>query len=200
MIEYQTLFELVLATVVINNIVLTYFLGIESVGQLNKKPEEALKVSVSLLLVLPVVSLISYLLYSNVLLTVDDLDVVIQDITYLRTIIFVFIIIAVVYVVYGLTKVLLPKVFAYAGEHVKQLTLNTVVLGSLILNISSVDSALDSVLFALFVVLGYGVVLFLLTYVEKQLEDAPIPNSFKGLPMKFIILAVIALIFSGFVA
>jgi electron transport complex protein RnfA len=200
MIEFQTFFELILVTVILNNVVLTYFLGIESVGQLNKKPSEVLKLSVALLIVLPIVSVLSYLLYSNVLFTVDELGVVITDLTYLRTIVFVFIIIVVTYIMYGLTKTLLPKVFAYAGQQMKSLTINTVVLGSLLLNVTSVSSVLDSALFAVFVAFGYGLVLMLLTFVEKQLEDAPIPESFKGLPMQFIILAVIALIFSGFVA
>jgi electron transport complex protein RnfA len=97
-----------------------------------------------------------------------------------------------------LLSVLFPKVLTYADTYLKHFSMHTMILGSLLVMVSSVTTVLESVVFAVSASLGYGLVLLFVSAIEKQLKDAPIPKGFKGLPLQLIILALIALIFSAF--
>lgn len=198
MIEFTTLAQLIVATIFINNVLLFSFLGLESLETIEEKPKHALKLSVALLFVLPLVSVISFLIYHSLLYTVDSsTGEVLKDLTYLQTFVFVITISVIVVIFNVLIKKVFPKFYGYIGKYTIQLVSNTVVLGALLINISSVDTLANSFYFSVFAAFGYGLVLMILTFIEKQLKDAPVPKGFKGLPMQLIILSIIALILFG---
>lgn len=197
MIEFTTLAQLIIATIFVNNVLLFSFLGLESVTTTEEKPKKALKLSVSLLIVLPLVSVISFWIYHTLLLSVSDTGEVLRDLTYLQTFVFIVTITAVVLIFNVLIKKVFPKVYAFIGQSTIQLISNTVVLGVLLINIGSVDTLAHSFYFSVFAAFGYGLVLMILTFTEKQLQESPIPKGFKGLPLQLIILSIIALIFYG---
>jgi len=197
MIEFTTFAQLIVATIFLNNVLLFSFLGLESVATIEEKPKNALKLSIALLFVLPLVSVISFWIYHHLLLTVSDTGEILRDITYLQTFVFV-ITITVVVVLFNLViKRVFPKLYAYIGQQAIQLISNTVVLGVLLINIRSVDTLANSFYFSIFAAFGYGLVLMILTFIEKHLKEAPIPKGFKGLPLQLIILSIIALILYG---
>ena len=198
MIEFTTFIQLLVASFFLNNIISTYFIGIETLSKLEHKIENVFKNTIALLLVLPFVSVMSYLIYHELLLEMNDLGETLRDYTYFQTLLYVFIIIVISLIVTLLIQKVFPKLHHYLGSSLKHITTNTAVLGILLLNILSVGSVVESFIFAVMMTLGYGFVLLIVTYIEKQLENAPIPSNFKGLPLQFIILAIIALIFSGF--
>ncbi len=197
MIEFTTLAQLIVATILINNILLFSFLGIESLPTVEQKPKHALKLSVALLFVLPLVSVISYLIYHGLLYKVNDTGDVIKNLTYLQTFVFVITISIVVVMFNVFIKKIFPKFYAYIGKYTIELVANTVVLGALLINIASVDTLANSFYFSIFAAFGYGLILMILTFIEKHLKDAPVPKGFKGLPMQLIILSIIALILFG---
>ncbi|MCF7929942.1 MAG: hypothetical protein K9L02_00340 [Acholeplasmataceae bacterium] len=197
MIEFTSLAQLIVATIFLNNVLLFSFLGLESVTTVEEKPKNALKLSIALLFVLPLVSVISFWIYHNVLLKVNDTGDILRDVTYLQTFVFVITITVVVVIFNVLIKKVFPKLHSFLGQQSIQLVSNTVVLGVLLINISSVDTLANSFYFSVFAAIGYGLVLMILTFIEKQLQDAPIPKGFKGLPLQLIILSIIALIFYG---
>jgi electron transport complex protein RnfA len=197
MIEFTTFAQLIVATLFLNNVLLFSFLGLESVTTIEEKPKNALKLSIALLLVLPLVSVISFWIYHNLLLSVSDTGEVLADLTYLQTFVFVITITVVVVIFNVLIKRVFPKLYAFIGQYSIQLVSNTVVLGVLLINISSVDTLANSFYFSVFAAFGYGLVLMILTFIEKQLKEAPIPKGFKGLPLQLIILSIIALILYG---
>jgi len=197
MIEFTTFAQLIVATLFLNNVLLFSFLGLESVTTIEEKPKNALKLSLALLLVLPIVSVISFWIYHNLLLSVSDTGEVLADLTYLQTFVFVITITVVVVLFNVLIKKFFPKLYAFIGQYAIQLVSNTVVLGVLLINISSVDTLANSFYFSVFAAFGYGLVLMILTFIEKHLQESPIPKGFKGLPLQLIILSIIALILYG---
>jgi len=197
MIEFATLAQLIIATLFINNVLLFSFLGLESVTTIEEKPKNALKLSISLLLVLPLISVISFWIYHTLLLRVNDMGEVISNLTYLQTFVYVITITVVVVIFNLLIKKVFPILYAFIKQYSIQLVSNTVILGVLLININSVDTLAQSFYFSIFAALGYGLVLLILTFIEKQLQHAPIPKGFKGLPLQLIILSIIALIFYG---
>lgn len=198
MIQFTSLFDLMVAAFIIQNIVVFSFLGLESLNTVGSNPKQALKLGVSLMFILPFVSAVSFLVYNGLLFSIDDLGEVTKDYTYLNTILFVFIIVAVVVLLNMVTKKVFPKVYAYTSDTSLSLTTNTVLLGSLLLSVGSFTTVFESFIYGFVAALGYTFVLVMLSFTTKQLEDAPIPKGFKGLPLQLIILAIIALIFSGF--
>ncbi len=197
MIEFTSFAQLIVATLFLNNVLLFSFLGLESVTTIEEKPKNALKLSIALLFVLPLISVISFWIYHTLLLSVSDTGEVLVDLTYLQTFVFVITITVIVVIFNVLIKKVFPKLYAFIGQYSIQLVSNTVVLGVLLININSVDTLAQSFYFSVFAAFGYGLVLMILTFIEKQLQEAPIPKGFKGLPLQLIILSIMALIFFG---
>ncbi|MGE4320506.1 MAG: Rnf-Nqr domain containing protein [Acholeplasmataceae bacterium] len=197
MIEFTSLATMIVATLFINNVLLFSFLGLESLVSTEEKPKNALKLSLSLIFVLPLVSMVGFWIYHTLLFSTNELGEVIKDFTYFQTFVFVVTSTVVIVLFNVLIKRLFPKLYALIGTFTTQLVSNTIVLGVLLINISSVDTIQNSFYLSLFAAIGYGFVLTLLTFIEKHLHQAPVPKGFKGLPIQLIILSIIALILLG---
>lgn len=197
MIEFTSLATLVVATLFINNVLLFSFLGLESLTSTEEKPKNALKLSLALLIVLPLVSVTGYTLYHQLLISTNEFGEVVRNFTYFQTFLFVVTSTVVIIVLNVLIKKVFPKLYVLIGSYMAQLVSNTLVLGVLLINVASVDTLANSFYLSLFAAIGYGFVLTLLTFIEKHLSQAPVPKGFKGLPMQLIILSIIALILFG---
>jgi electron transport complex protein RnfA len=198
MIEFSSLIGLILGALVLQNVLLTFFFGVESLESIKKEPKEVLRFTVALLLVLPFVSALSFFIKDTLLVAFDELGVIVYDLTYLNTLILVMLMVLSVALVRLLLSVLFPKVLTYTDTYLKHFSMHTMILGSLLVMIASVSTIVESVVFAVTASIGYGLVLLFVSAIEKQLKDAPIPKGFKGLPLQLVILALIALIFSAF--
>jgi electron transport complex protein RnfA len=151
-----------------------------------------------ILIVLPLSSMISFVIQQSLLIEIDALGEIVRDLTYFRTISFIVVIILVNYIVLGLLSKFFPNQFKNLQNDFKGVLPSTIVLGSVIVITSSVTTLLESVLLSLVVVFGYAFVLNILKFIENQLEMKVVPKSFQGLPLQLIILSIMALIFSGF--
>jgi Na+-translocating ferredoxin:NAD+ oxidoreductase subunit A len=198
MMTFTTLLQLIIATMFLQNMLVYFFFGVESLEQVRQSPKEVLRFTVSLLIILPLVSVLSFFIYQNILIEFDDLGVIVYDYTYVKTLLLIGLMVLVVSATRLLLSVLFPKVLRYVDQYVKHLSMHTLILGSLLVMLTSVQTITESVVFALSASVGYGLVLLGVAAIEKQLQDAPIPKGFKGLPLQLIILALIALIFSAF--
>lgn len=198
MMTFTTLLQLILATMFLQNMLVYFFFGVESLEQVRHSPKEVLRFTVSLLLILPLVSALSFYIYQNVLIKFDDLGVIVQDYTYVKTLLLIGLMVFVVSTTRLLLSLLFPKVLIYVDQYIEHLSMHTLILGSLLVMLTSVQTITESVVFAISASVGYGLVLLAVAAIEKQLEHAPIPKHFKGLPLQLIILALIALIFSAF--
>ncbi len=151
-----------------------------------------------ILIVLPLSSMISFVVQQSLLIEIDALGEIVRDLTYFRTISSIVVIILVNYIVLGLLSKFFPNQFKNLQNDFKGVLPSTIVLGSVIVITSSVTTLLESVLLSLVVVFGYAFVLNILKFIENQLEMKVVPKSFQGLPLQLIILSIMALIFSGF--
>jgi electron transport complex protein RnfA len=149
-------------------------------------------------IVLPLSSMMSFVIQQSLLIELDALGEIVRDLTYFRTITFIVVIILVNYIVLGLLSKFFPNQFKNLQNEFKGVLPSTIVLGSVIVITSSVTTLLESVLLSLVVVFGYAFVLNILKFIENQLEMKVVPKSFQGLPLQLIILSIMALIFSGF--
>lgn len=198
MIEFSNIFEMIIAAVFVSNIILSFYLGIDHQLFIEKKHTMINKRVLVILIVLPLSSMISFVIQQSLLIELDALGEIVRDLTYFRTITFIVVIILVNYIVLGLLSKFFPNQFKNLQNDFKGVLPSTIVLGSVIVITSSVTTLLESLLLSLVVVFGYAFVLNILKFIENQLEMKVVPKSFQGLPLQLIILSIIALIFSGF--
>jgi electron transport complex protein RnfA len=198
MIEFSNIFEMIIAAVFVSNIILSFYLGIDHQLFIEKKHTMINKRVLVILIVLPLSSMISFVIQQSLLIEIDALGEIVRDLTYFRTISSIVVIILVNYIVLGLLSKFFPNQFKNLQNDFKGVLPSTIVLGSVIVITSSVTTLLESVLLSLVVVFGYAFVLNILKFIENQLEMKVVPKSFQGLPLQLIILSIMALIFSGF--
>jgi len=198
MIEFSNIFEMIIAAVFVSNIILSFYLGIDHQLFIEKKHTMINKRVLVILIVLPLSSMISFVIQQSLLIEIDALGEIVRDLTYFRTITFIVVIILVNYIILGLLSKFFSNQFKNLQNDFKGVLPSTIVLGSVIVITSSVTTLLESVLLSLVVVFGYAFVLNILKFIENQLEMKVVPKSFQGLPLQLIILSIMALIFSGF--
>ncbi|MBQ8993717.1 MAG: electron transport complex subunit RsxA, partial [Turicibacter sp.] len=84
------------------------------------------------------------------------------------------------------------------GVYLPLITTNCAVLGIAVLAIDNQYDLIESIIFSLFSALGFTFVIYLFSMIREQLEQAPIPKCFKGVPIALITASIMSIIFMGF--
>ncbi len=181
---------ILLSAVLVNNYVLTKFLGICPFLGVSSKLETAIGMSFAVMFVMTLASTASWVIQQLILIPFDIL--------YLQTVFFILIIAALVQFVEMVLHKTSPVVYEWLGIAFAVMTTNCAVLGVAILNVQQDYSFFASVLYGFGAALGFGLVLVLFSGLRERLEAAPIPEVFKGSPITLITAGMMALAFMGF--
>ena len=187
MIEFAVI---LLSAVLVNNYVLTKFLGICPFLGVSGKLETAIGMSFAVMFVMTLASTASWL--------IQELILVPLDIVYLQTVFFILIIAALVQLVEMVMHKTSPVLYQGLGIFLPLITTNCAVLGVAILNVQQDYSFFASVLYGFGAALGFAIVLVLFAGLRERIEGAPVPEVFKGSPMSLITAGMLALAFLGF--
>lgn len=193
--EIKELFVILLTTILINNYILSQILGMCPFLGVSKKLDSAIGMGLAVIFVMTIASFITHLFYQYVLVP--------YDITFLRTLSFIFIIAALVQFVEMVIEKVSPGLYQSLGIFLPLITTNCAVLGVAVLNIdsgfiTSEYGLLKSVVQGFGGGVGFTFALILMAGIRERLELAPIPKNMQGLPISFIIAALMALAFWGF--
>lgn len=183
-------FAIMLAAMLTDNFVLTKFMGICPFLGVSKKATSSLGMGAAVTFVMVCAAAVTYPVYHLIL---DPLNI-----TYLKTIAFILIIALFVQLVETAMKKLMPPLYKALGVYLPLITTNCAVLGLTILNIDSEYTFMESVTNALFSGLGFLMVLLIFSGVRSRVEEADIPETFKGVPATLIAAAILSLSFLGF--
>ena len=181
---------ILLSAVLVNNYVLTKFLGICPFLGVSSKLETAIGMSFAVMFVMTLASTASWVIQQLILIPFDIL--------YLQTVFFILIIAALVQFVEMFFHKTSPVLYQGLGIFLPLITTNCAVLGVAILNVQQDYSFFASVLYGFGAALGFGLVLVLFSGLRERLEAAPIPEVFKGSPITLITAGMMALAFMGF--
>ncbi|MCX5657091.1 MAG: electron transport complex protein RnfA [Candidatus Omnitrophica bacterium] len=189
---------IVISAVFINNFILSKFLGLCSFIGVSKETKAALSMGMAVTFVTTMASIISWLVYNYVLIP--------YDITYLRTITFILVIASFVQLVEIIVQKTSPGLFRAFGIYLPLITVNCAVLGVAVLNSEmffSNGKALSqsfpmSVVQGLSAGIGYTLAMFLMSGIRERLDLINVPKSLKGIPITFIIAALMSMAFLGF--
>ena len=181
---------ILMTSVLVNNYVLVRFLGICPFLGVSKKLNQALGMGVAVTFVMLMATAATYPIYTY-LLAPNGMD-------YLRTIVFILVIAALVQLVEIILKRYIPSLHKSLGIYLPLITTNCAVLGVTINNINDGYNFFESMVSSFGCGIGFLLAMVLFAGVRSRIEDANPPESFKGLPITLISASIVALSFMGF--
>lgn len=186
----STFFTLFFSAVLINNIVLTKFLGMCPVMGVSRKTSSALGMGVAVLFVIVGSSIITFGLYYQVLVP--------YGLEYMDLITFILVIAAFVQFVEMFLKKFIPALYKSLGIYLPLITTNCAVLYVTLVNITNDYTFIEMVVYSVAVSIGFILVLYIFSTIRERLDNAPIPEAFKGNPIALVVAAIMAAIFTSF--
>lgn len=184
------LFLIVLGAMLVNNFVLSQFLGICPFLGVSKKLSSAVGMAVAVTFVMLMATAVTWPI-QKFLLDPNDLG-------YLQTIVFILIIAALVQLVEILLKRFIPPLHKALGIYLPLITTNCAVLGVTIMNIDNGYDYVQSLCNTLGAGLGFLIAMVMFAGVRERLETADIPEGLKGIPSTLIAASLVSLSFLGF--
>lgn len=181
---------ILMTSVLVNNYVLVRFLGICPFLGVSKKLNQAVGMGVAVTFVMLMATAATYPLYIYLLLP--------NGMSYMRTIVFILVIAALVQLVEIILKRYIPALHKSLGIYLPLITTNCAVLGVTINNINDGFNFAESMVSSFGCGLGFLLAMVLFAGVRSRIEDADPPESFKGLPITLVSASIVALSFMGF--
>ncbi|SFP33251.1 MULTISPECIES: electron transport complex subunit RsxA [Ruminobacter] len=183
-------FLLFISAAIVNNFVLTRFLGICPFIGVSKQLSSATGMGLATTFVLVLTSAACYLM--------DKLVLVPLDITELRLISYIVVIAGVVQFTEVMVRYISPEIFKLLGIYLPLITTNCIVLGLALLNISLEYNFLEVLVFSLGAGAGFSLVLIIFAAMRERLVHANVPGPFKGSAIALITAGLLSMAFMGF--
>lgn len=184
------LIALGLGAVLVNNVLLSQFLGICPFIGVSRKRSNAMGMSLAVIAVLLLSSAITWLLYNFVLVKLE--------ITYLYLIVFILVIASLVQLLEMVMKKFVPSLYKALGIYLPLITTNCAVLGVTTQGMRNSYNFGEIMIYALGIGVGFLLVMVIFSAIREKLEFAPIPKPFKGVAIALIMAGFMALAFQGF--
>ncbi|MBE6365050.1 MAG: RnfABCDGE type electron transport complex subunit A [Lentisphaerae bacterium] len=188
--------ELTIGAVLVNNFVLTRFLGICPFLGVSKRLDTALGMGGAVTVVMALASCITSVI-SNYLLSFT-LNGRVIDLSFLRVLTFILVIAALVQLLEIMLQKVSPVLYRALGIYLPLITTNCAVLGAATINAESGRSVLDATIFGAFSGVGFALALILFSSIREKLELAEPPKAFEGTPIALITAGILAMAFVGF--
>jgi len=186
----QSLFIIALSAFLIQNIVLTQFLGLCSFFGVSNKETTALGMGVSVLFVITISTVTTWLIYTFVLVP--------YEITYLTTISFILIISALVQMVEIFIKKVSPILYKSMGIYLPLITTNCAVLGTALIVTTNGFNFEQMLVYCIATSFGYTFIIYIFSFIREAISKSPIPRTMRGMPTALFLAGVMSMIMVGF--
>lgn len=184
------LLQIAVAAALINNVVLSQFLGLCPFLGVSKKTKTATGMGVAVTFVLTLASIMSSLVYEHILVRFD--------VEYLETIVFILMIAALVQFVEMFLKKFIPVLYKALGVYLPLITTNCAVLGVVIINVQKGYDMLEGIINAVGTGIGFTIAIVILAGLREKMEYNNVTPAFKGMPIVLLTAGLMAIAFSGF--
>ncbi|HAZ91392.1 MAG TPA: electron transport complex subunit RsxA [Eubacterium sp.] len=181
---------IMITAALINNVVLSQFLGLCPFLGVSKKSSSALGMGVAVTFVITISSLIASLIYKFLLMPLD--------LTYLNTIVFILVIAALVQFSELVIKKYSPKLYDALGVYLPLITTNCAVLGVVLLNVQNSYNILESVANGFATSVGFTLAICILAGIRERIDESEVPLPFRGMPIVMITAGLMSIAFIGF--
>ena len=192
--DFKSLVYILLMGIFVNNYVLQKFLGICPFLGVSKKFDQASGMGIAVTFVMLCATAVTWPINKFIL----EYEIDGKDFTYLRTIVFILVIAALVQFVEIVLKKFIPALHKSLGVYLPLITTNCAVLGVAINNITDGHDFVESMFSSLGVGLGFLLAMILFAGVRSRIENCPAPKAFQGLPITLTAASIVSLAFFGF--
>ncbi len=186
----ETLLVVTLGSALVNNVVLSQFLGLCPFLGVSKKVETAAGMGGAVIFVLTLASLVTGSIYKFIL---DPLNF-----EYLQTIVFILVIACLVQFVEMFLRKVMPPLYNSLGVYLPLITTNCAVLGVAINNVQKDYSVLVGVLNGFCTAIGFTIAIVIMAGIREKTEYNDISPSWRGTPIVLITSGLMAIAFFGF--
>lgn len=188
--DFTGLIIILMSSVLVNNYVLSQFLGICPFLGVSKKLNQAVGMGFSVIFVMVIATTVTWPIQYYLL---DS-----YGLGYMQTIVFILVIAALVQFIEIALKKFIPSLHKSLGVYLPLITTNCAVLGVTIENIDESFTFTESIVNSLGCGLGFLLAMVLFSGVRSKIDEAEIPKCFKGLPATLIAASFVSMAFFGF--
>ena len=192
-----SLFSIAVTYAIINNVVLSQFLGICPFLGVSKKTETAAGMGGAVIFVITIAAFVTGIINKFILANEALINMGI-DLRYLKTIVFILVIASLVQFVEMFLKKSMPPLYESLGVFLPLITTNCAVLGVALNAITYEYDILQTVVYGLATGIGFFIAIVLLAGIREKIEYNDIPKSFQGTAIVLMASALMAIAFMGF--
>ena len=186
----KELILLIISAAIVNNVVLSQFLGLCPFLGVSKKVETAGGMGAAVIFVITIASLVTSLIYKFILATLG--------LTYLQTIVFILVIAALVQFVEMFLKKSMPALYESLGVYLPLITTNCAVIGVALNSVQYGYNILQSVVYGFGISVGFTIAIVILAGIREKMEYNDIPESWQGMPIVMVTAGLMSIAFFGF--
>lgn len=179
-----------LSAAVVNNFVLSYFLGICPFLGVSRRISSALGMGIAVTFVMTLTAFVTWILYHQLLVPFG--------LQYLEYVVFILVIASLVQIVEMVVKKISPELYRALGIYLPLITTNCAILGLALFMVLREYKFIESLFFAFGAGIGFTLALLIMAGIREDLEIADIPKSLEGAGIALIIAGLLALSFMGF--
>jgi len=179
-----------IGSALVNNVVLSQFLGLCPFLGVSKKVETASGMGVAVIFVITLSSFVTGI--------IDKFLLIRFDITYLETIVFILVIAALVQFVEMFLKKFMPALYQSLGVFLPLITTNCAVLGIALTNVQKGYDILTGVVNGFATAVGFTISIVILAGIREKMAYNDIPKPFQGMPIVLVTAGLMAIAFCGF--
>lgn len=188
----KELLLIAIGSALVNNVVLSQFLGLCPFLGVSKKVETSAGMGAAVIFVITIASAVTSLIYNGILANEAI------HLEYLQTIVFILVIAALVQFVEMFLKKSMPSLYEALGVYLPLITTNCAVLGVALTNVQKSYNFVQSVVNGIGISVGFTIAIIMLAGIREKIEHNDIPYSFQGSPIVLITSGLMAIAFFGF--
>ena len=186
----KELLLVLVGSALVNNVVLSQFLGLCPFLGVSKKTKTAASMGAAVIFVIMIASAVTYGIHYGVLVKLK--------MQYMQTIVFILVIAALVQMIEMMLKKVSPAIYSALGVYLPLITTNCAVLGVAITNIQNASSFAESMMNSLGTSVGFLIAIVIMAGIRERIEGNDIPKPFQGMPIVLITAGLMAIAFCGF--
>ncbi|MCT4632167.1 MAG: electron transport complex subunit RsxA [Firmicutes bacterium] len=188
--ENASIFVILVSSILVNNFVLSRFLGICPFLGVSKKVETAFGMGMAVTFVMTLAGIITYFVQYKILVPLE--------LEYLQTVAFILVIASLVQFVEIVLQKISPTLYQALGVFLPLITTNCAVLGLALLNIQFKFGLVQTIFHSIGAAIGFSLAIVLFAGIREKLEIADVPKPFQGFPIALIAASLMAIAFLGF--
>ena len=186
----KELMLIIVGSALVNNVVLSQFLGLCPFLGVSKKTETAAGMGGAVIFVITLSSFVTSVIYQFILVP--------THMEYLQTIVFILVIAALVQFVDMFLKKAMPSLYQALGVYLPLITTNCAVLGVALINVQKEYSILQGTVNGFATAAGFTLSIIVMAGIREKIEYNDIPEAFRGFPIVLITAGLMAIAFFGF--